>query len=186
MKQAEILARNRYTLQKGICSLLMNEADMPMTLDGMRPSLLFNPHGMPSRMTVAQQIESLLANVCAIKGTHHDGTMFKPADIESIAEELEQYGFNRYGYERMISGITGEFIDTEVFFGPTFYQRLQKFVADAEYSVRHALTDAITYQPLDLVKVYVWMQIQASSFVTSNTFKLRETPMVKSKFVILY
>lgn len=169
--------------QKGIASLLMNEADMPMTLDGMRPSLLFNPHGMPSRMTVAQQIESLLANVCAIKGTHHDGTMFKPADIESIAEELEQYGFNRYGYERMISGITGEFIDTEVFFGPTFYQRLQKFVADAEYSVRHALTDAITYQPLDIKGfVYVWMQIQASSFVTSNTFKLRETPSSKSKF----
>lgn len=103
-------------------------------------------------MTAAQLIESLIANVCAIKGTHHDGTIFKSVDIESIAEELEQYGMNRYGYERMINGMTGEYIDTLVFFGPTYYQRLQKFVADAEYSVRNALTDAITYQPLDLQK----------------------------------
>jgi DNA-directed RNA polymerase beta subunit len=138
--------------QKGIASLLMRESDLPFTKDGIRPSLIFNPHGIPSRMTVAQLIESLLGNVCAIKGTHSDGTMFKNVDIESIAEELSQYGFNRYGYERMISGLTGEYIDTEVYFGPVYYQRLQKFVADAEYSVQHALTDAITYQPLDLEK----------------------------------
>lgn len=137
------------SLQKGIAALLMREADMLTTVDGIRPALVFNPHGMPSRMTCSQLIESLIGNVCAIKGTHHDATMFKKVDIESIAEELEQHGIHRYGYERMISGLTGEFVDTLIFFGPTFYQRLQKFVADAEYSVRHALTDAITYQPLD-------------------------------------
>jgi DNA-directed RNA polymerase II subunit RPB2 len=100
-------------------------------------------------MTAGQLIESLIGNVCAIKGTHYDGTIFKEVDIEAIAEELEQLGLHRYGYERMISGLTGEYIDTLVFFGPTYYQRLQKFVADAEYSVRNALTDAITFQPLD-------------------------------------
>lgn len=135
--------------QKGIAALLMREADMPFTKDGIRPAILFNAHGIPSRMTVAQLLESLLGNICAIKGTHIDATMFKKVDIESIASELEQYGLNRYGYERMMSGITGEHIDVLTFFGPTFYQRLQKFVADAEYSVRNALTDAITNQPLD-------------------------------------
>lgn len=135
--------------QKGICALLMRESDMPTTIDGIRPSLIFNPHGMPSRMTCAQLIESLLGNICAIKGTTYDATMFKKVSIESISEELEKLGYNKYGYEKMISGITGEFIDTLIFFGPTYYQRLQKFVADAEYSVRHALTDAVTMQPLD-------------------------------------
>jgi DNA-directed RNA polymerase II subunit RPB2 len=115
----------------------------------MRPAIIFNPHGIPSRMTCAQLIESLMGNLCAIKGTFYDATMFKKVDIESIAEELEQYGYDRYGYERMMSGITGEYMDTLIFFGPTYYQRLQKFVADAEYSVRHALTDAVTQQPLD-------------------------------------
>ncbi len=135
--------------QKGICAMLLREADMPFTLSGIRPDILFNPHGLPSRMTVAQLIESLIGNICAIKGTHYDGTMFKETDIESYAEMLEQYGMNRYGYERMINGITGEYIDTLIFHGPTYYQRLQKFVSDAEYSVRHALTDALTAQPLD-------------------------------------
>jgi len=151
--------------QKGIAALLMREADMLTSVDGIRPALVFNPHGLPSRMTVSQLIESLIGNVCAIRGVHHDATMFKKVDIESIAEELEQHGLHRYGYERMISGLTGEYVDTLVFFGPTFYQRLQKFVADAEYSVRHALTDAITFQPLDqsrskccliAVLVYIW------------------------------
>jgi hypothetical protein len=145
--------------QKGICALLMREADMPFTKEGIRPAIIFNPHGMPSRMTVSQLLESLLANVCAIKGTHHDATMFKDVDIDSIADEFESYGFHRYGYERMINGITGEYIDVEIYFGPTFYQRLQKFVADAEYSVRHAMTDAITCQPLDLAnKSKCWIK----------------------------
>lgn len=135
--------------QKGICSLLMNEADMPTTINGIKPDIIFNPHGMPSRMTCSQLIESLIGNVCAIKGTHYDGTIFKSVDIETYANQLEAYGFHKYGYERMINGMTGEYIDTLVFFGPTFYQRLQKFVADAEYSVRNAMTDAVTRQPTD-------------------------------------
>ncbi len=153
--------------QKGIAAMLLREADMPFTKSGIRPDILFNPHGMPSRMTCSQLLESLIGNICAINGSHYDGTIFKDNDIESYAEMLEQYGMNRYGYERMINGITGEFIDTLIFFGPTYYQRLQKFVSDAEYSVRHALTDALTAQPLDLlnkskcylitvVLVYIW------------------------------
>ncbi len=134
--------------QKGIAACLLREADMPFNKHGERPVLIFNPHGLPSRMTVAQLIESLLGNLCAIKGVHHDATMYKKVDIESIAAELEQYGYNRYGYDKLISGITGEYIDVDIYFGPTFYQRLQKFVVDEEYSVRHASTDAITFQPL--------------------------------------
>jgi DNA-directed RNA polymerase II subunit RPB2 len=100
-------------------------------------------------MTCSQLIEALVSKVSAIKGGFCDGTIFKDIDIESYAQQLENYGYNRYGYERMINGFTGEYIDTLIFFGPVYYQRLQKFVADAEYSVRNALTDAITHQPLD-------------------------------------
>jgi DNA-directed RNA polymerase II subunit RPB2 len=117
-------------------------------------------------MTASQLYESLIGNVCAIKGTYYDSTIFKSVDIETFAEELEQCGLHRYGYERLINGTTGEFIDTLIFFGPTFYQRLQKFVADAEYSVRNAMTDAVTLQPLDgqgnlfALVVYIILQIQ--------------------------
>lgn len=135
--------------QKGIAAMLLRESDMPYNQNGIRPDIIFNPHGMPSRMTCSQLIETLVGKVCAIKGTHYDGTTFHKVDIESYAELLSQYGFNRYGYERFVSGMTGEFIDTLVFFGPTYYQRLQKFVSDTEYSVSHALFDVLTNQPLE-------------------------------------
>jgi DNA-directed RNA polymerase beta subunit len=135
--------------QKGIAAMLMTEADMPFTTSGICPDIIFNPHGIPTRMTCSQLIESLLGNICAIRGAHYDGTIFKAVDFESFSEALVQYGFNKYGNERMISGITGEFIDTEIFFGPVFYQRLLKFVLDSEYAVKNAMTDAITHQPLD-------------------------------------
>lgn len=134
--------------QKGIAALLMREADMPFNAEGIRPAILFNPHGLPSRMTCAQLIEGLLGNVCAVKGTQADGTFFKKVDIESIADELEECGLHRYGYDRLYNGLTGEFIDVMIFHGPIYYQRLLKFVADAEYSVNKSLTDAITMQPV--------------------------------------
>lgn len=134
--------------QKGICAHLIREADMMFTEDGERPAAIFNPHGIPSRMTVAQLIESMIGNVCADKGAHTDGTMFMKVDVNSISDELQARGFQKHGYRRMMSGITGEYIDCLIFYGPVFYQRLMKFIDDQEYSVRNALTDAVTFQPL--------------------------------------
>lgn len=135
--------------QKGICGILLRDSDMPMTEDGMRPEIIINPHAIPSRMTIGQLYESQLGNYCAMKGTHTDATIFKYVDIETIGNELETMGMNRYGYHRLYSGITGEFIDCLIFMGPTYYQRLQKFVIDAVYSISSGPSDALTRQPLD-------------------------------------
>ena len=135
--------------QKGICALLMREEDLPFTKDGMRPMVIFNSLGMPSRMTISTYLEVLMGNLCAHKGVNADCSIFKENNIDIIADELEKCGMHRYGYERMYHGITGEYIDSLIFYGPTYYQRLQKFVADTEYSVRHPATDAITMQPSD-------------------------------------
>ena len=78
-----------------------------------------------------------------------DGTIFKHIDTQVISDELEKLGYDPYGEHRMINGVTGEYIDTKLFMGPTYYQRLQKFVVDQVYAVSHGPTDAITRQPLD-------------------------------------
>lgn len=134
--------------QKGIVSLVMKDEDMPFLENGMRPDLLFNPHGIPSRMTVAQLMESLISNLCALKGTTYDGSSFNKVDIEGIKDELVKYGYNRHGTSKLYSGITGLPIDVEIFIGPTYYQRLQKFVKDASYSVKHTVKDPITRQAI--------------------------------------
>lgn len=135
--------------QKGICGILLRDSDMPMTKDGMRPEIIVNPHAIPSRMTIGQLYETQMGNYCAMKGTHTDATVFKYVDIETIGNELEAMGMNRYGYHRLYSGITGEFIDCMIFMGPTYYQRLQKFVIDAVYSISNGPSDVLSRQPLD-------------------------------------
>ncbi len=135
--------------QKGTCGLLLDEADMPRTEEGVAPTILMNPHSIPSRMTVGQLIESHVSNVCAEKCAQIDATIFKKIDIESVALELENLGLQKYGYKRLYNGITGEYIDCEIFMGPTYYQRLQKFTADNEYAAAAGPSDAITMQPLD-------------------------------------
>jgi DNA-directed RNA polymerase beta subunit len=127
--------------QKGVTGILLRDSDMPFTKDGIRPSIIVNPHAIPSRMTIGQLYESLNGNWCAAKGTHTDATIFKYVDIESMSDELEKMGMNRHGYHRLYSGLTGEYIDCMIFMGPTYYQRLQKFVIDAVYSISQGPSD---------------------------------------------
>jgi DNA-directed RNA polymerase beta subunit len=164
----------------------MRDSDMMFTKDGIRPGIIVNPHALPSRMTIGQLYESQTGNWCAQKGTHSDATIFKHVDIESMAEELESIGLNRYGYHRLYNGMTGEFIDTMIFMGPTYYQRLQKFVIDTVYSISQGPSCAITHQPLDgkasgggirigeINQVSVVIKVAASRYVIGNISKFRE------------
>jgi DNA-directed RNA polymerase beta subunit len=103
---------------------------------------------IPSRMTLGQLLESLLGIWCATKGTHSDGTIFNNHNIESVMAELERMGFKNAGYQKLYSGMNGEYINTLIYMGPTYYQRLQKFVSDTVYAISKGRTDELTRQPL--------------------------------------
>lgn len=134
---------------KSTIGLLLRDSDMPSTIDGIRPSIILNPHSMPSRMLAGQLIENLSGTLCAAKCTQIDATIFKKVDLDSISNELEDLGMHRYGYRRLYNGITGTYIDTEIFIGPNYYQRLQKFTIDTIYSISNGPSDSLTYQQLD-------------------------------------
>ena len=40
--------------QKGTIGGLIDQADLPYTIDGVVPDIIFNSHGIPSRMTMGQ------------------------------------------------------------------------------------------------------------------------------------
>ena len=134
--------------QKGVCGLLLPQEDMPFTAEGITPDLLMNPHSLPSRMTLSQMIECMYSKVAALNGTFGDATAFTQQSInpvDTISEMLKSYGFHRYGNERLYNGFTGEMLDSEIFIGPTYYQRLKHLVADKV----HCLTvdhDVLTKQ----------------------------------------
>jgi len=135
--------------QKGTVGISYLDSDMPYTKDGIKPDIIFNPHSLPSRMTMGVLFEGMAAKANAINGTISDGTIFKKIDIDDLADDLAKVGYNRNGTERLYNGMTGNYIDCEIFIGPIYYQRLQKFTVDTVYSHKTCPTDAITHQPLD-------------------------------------
>ncbi len=63
--------------QKGICSRLWPSVDLPWTESGLVPDVVFNPHGFPSRMTIAMMIECMAGKAGALHGQVHDATPFR-------------------------------------------------------------------------------------------------------------
>jgi DNA-directed RNA polymerase II subunit RPB2 len=100
-------------------------------------------------MTIGQLIEGQAGKLAAIEGSFHDATIFRKVDVTSIGDALEMYGYDRYGTERMYNGFTGEWIDVEIYIAPCYYQRLQKFVKDENYSISTGPTCIMTRQPLE-------------------------------------
>jgi DNA-directed RNA polymerase beta subunit len=134
---------------KSIVAAVLSQSDMPYTKSGLTPDLIVNPHSFPSRMTIGQMLETSLAKVCAQKGCIADGTTFLPIEYADIGKQLVSLGFRYNGCETMYSGETGTYFDAAIFIGPTYEQRLLKFVIDDKYSVAGTgPTDATTGQPL--------------------------------------
>jgi DNA-directed RNA polymerase II subunit RPB2 len=133
--------------QKATAGLLVRKEDMPFTEQGIVPDIIVNPNCFPSRMTMGQFLETVMAKAGAVKGEFKDGTPFEERDTESICQELEDLGFNRYGYETMYSGISGHKYKAQIFIGPTYYQRLKHMVADKIHARATGPSVMLTRQP---------------------------------------
>jgi DNA-directed RNA polymerase II subunit RPB2 len=117
--------------QKGVIGLILPAVDMPSTVEGITPDIIINPHAFPSRMTIGQLLECVLAKTAVHEGMMVDATPFNNTNYESVYELLEtKYGLHKHGNEIMYNGRTGTQIHTDIFIGPTYYQRLKHMVGD--------------------------------------------------------
>lgn len=134
--------------QKGVVGLVLSPENMPFNKDGIVPDIIVNPHAFPSRMTIGHLLECVLSKTCLNEGMMVDATPFNNHEYKDIYEELEKkFGLDKYGNEIMYNGRNGEQIETEIFFGPTYYQRLKHMVSDKiNYRTTGAMT-ATTRQP---------------------------------------
>ena len=120
--------------QKGTIGMVYRHQDMPFTKHGITPDIIMNPHAIPSRMTIGQLMECIMGKACCHIGAAGDSTPFTDCSVESIANVLSKSGFERYGNEILYNGRTGEQMKTEIFIGPTYYQRLKHMVSDKSHS----------------------------------------------------
>ena len=135
--------------QKGTIGNIIPEEDMPFTKEGLKPDIIINPHAIPSRMTIAQLKETLLGKVLVELGLFGDGTSFGEYDVKDICKELVKIGYEAHGNELLYNGLTGEQIETSIFMGPCFYQRLKHMVSDKQHSRSQGPMVNLTRQPAE-------------------------------------
>lgn len=135
--------------QKGTIGALLRGHDMPRTESGIVPDMIMNPHAIPSRMTIAQNLEQLLGKTAALSGAIGDGTSFMNdgSPQEAIGHILEEVGFEKYGNEVLYNGATGEQIQAAIFIGPVYGMRLKHMVEDKWQARGKGRKEMRTHQP---------------------------------------
>jgi DNA-directed RNA polymerase II subunit RPB2 len=136
--------------QKGTTGMILNPEDMPQTADGIVPDLIINPHCIPSRMTIAQLMETLLSKIGCYAGALGDGTPFNATTVDDLGRVLrDNYGMEPYGNEILYNGYTGRMMETSIFIGPCYYQRLRHCSADKLHSRASGPLVMLTRQPAE-------------------------------------
>jgi len=135
--------------QKGVVGLIVDSEDIPFTSKGVRPDLMFNPHGIPSRMTVGYLIELLAGKVASNSGQIMDGTAFSGATVEELETQLKDLGFSYDGKETMYNGITGKKMEAKIYIGNMYYLKLKYMVRNKMHARASGKVALLTRQPIE-------------------------------------
>lgn len=135
--------------QKGVVGIIVEQADMPFSDEGIVPDVIMNPHGFPSRMTVGKMLELVAGKAGVLEGQFEYGTAFGGSNLEDMSAALVKHGFNYGGKDYMTSGITGEAMPAYVFTGPIYYQKLKHMVQDKMHSRARGPRAILTRQPME-------------------------------------
>lgn len=137
--------------QKGTCGILLRQEDMPYTSEGIVPCAIFNPHGIPSRMTIGHLLEMLSSKAAVVAGCSTvPATAFESTDMWKYSNELQKRGFHPLGLERMYDPRTGLRQREPTFIGIISYQVLKHIVCDKIHARgARGPTTAITRQPVE-------------------------------------
>ncbi|KAH0485044.1 MAG: hypothetical protein KVP17_002428 [Porospora cf. gigantea B] len=135
--------------QKGVVGFIVEPEDMPFTESGWTPDLIMNPHGFPSRMTIGKMLELLGGKSALLDGKVKYGTAFGGTPLHEIEGILTANGFHYSGKEYLTSGITGQALQTYIFTGPIYYQKLKHMVQDKIHARGRGPRQMLTRQPTE-------------------------------------
>ena len=135
--------------QKGVIGAIIPEEDIPFTARGIKPDLLFNPHSIPSRMSVGYLMELMAGKVASNSGKYIDGTAFSGEKLENLEREMKELGFRYDGKETMYDPITGKIMQAKIFIGNMYYLRLKYMAANKIHARASGKVQLLTRQPIE-------------------------------------
>ncbi|MBI3334864.1 DNA-directed RNA polymerase subunit B'' [Candidatus Pacearchaeota archaeon] len=135
--------------QKGVVGLIADSEDIPFTSKGVKPDLMFNPHGIPSRMTVGYLIELLAGKAGAVSGRIVNGTSFSGESVSDFENQLRSMGFSYDGKEIMYNGITGKKMEAKIYIGNMYYLKLKYMVKNKIHARASGKVALLTRQPIE-------------------------------------
>jgi len=135
--------------QKGVIGEIIPESDIPFTSRGIRPDVIFNPHGIPGRMTVGYLLELLSGKVGSLKGEVIDGTPFSGETKYGLEESLKKLGFRLDGKETMFNPISGKKMKAKIFIGNMYYLKLKYMVSNKIHARASGKVTLLTRQPVE-------------------------------------
>lgn len=135
--------------QKGVVGLIIPHADMPFSASGIVPDLIFSPHGIPSRMTIAHLIELIAGKVGSLSARFIDGTTFNAEPEAALRTELLANGFRENGTETFYNGDTGARFEAQIYVGNMYYLKLKHMVANKLHSRARGPIQLLTRQPTE-------------------------------------
>lgn len=116
--------------QKGIVSSHDPDEEMIYDEDGYTPDILFNPHGIITRMTMSHLFEPLAGTIALLSGKRVDATPFCRMTKDDLISSLEKLGLKDFGEKYFYDGRTGKRIKHRIYSGFIYYQRLKHMVDD--------------------------------------------------------
>ena len=135
--------------QKGVIGMLVPDEDIPFTSNGVKPDIIFNPHGIPGRMTIGYLIELLAGKIGSIAGKIMDGTGFSGQKVEDLESQLSALGFRYDGKETLYNGVTGKMMEAKIFIGNMYYQKLKYMVSNKMHARASGKVTLLTRQPIE-------------------------------------
>tara|TARA_Y100000389_G_C17458962_1_gene520229 strand:- start:87 stop:3359 length:3273 start_codon:yes stop_codon:yes gene_type:complete len=125
--------------QKGTVGLIMKKEDLPFDENGIVPDLILNPNAIPSRMTAAQLLETVLGKKACENCMFANGDAFQNGNVDKMIE-------NSSGETTFY---TNDMKIFKGFNGICYYNRLKHIVSEKINARSVGPISNVTRQPVD-------------------------------------